>query len=244
MNNLKQKTTMFTDLLRAVPVWATLLYLLSVVLMNFLARITMISFPWVALDAGTTVSWMSFLFVDIVTRHFGAKAANLLSLLAIAVNLTVSLVCVILSRIFDNPSLDMVVGGQWSILLASTLAFLVAALVNNYLNVFIGKTLFRGKDQLSVGAFVTRSYVSTSLSQFVDNFLFVWLAFVVFPHIPGALQVQWTVAQCVGSAVLTMLFELVSEVVFSPIGYRVAKKWKEKNVGEQYLATYCPNGVL
>ena len=66
----------------------------------------------------------------------------------------------------------------------------------------------------------------------------------VFPNLPGALPVHWTVAQCVGASVLCAVLELLSEVVFSPLGYHVAQKWKEKNVGKEYLETYCPNGVL
>ena len=37
---------------------------------------------------------------------------------AIAANLLCSLICVVISRIWHYPGLDMVVGGQWSILLA------------------------------------------------------------------------------------------------------------------------------
>lgn len=243
MNTIKTKTTMVAALLRAVPVGMTLLFILAVVLMNFLARITLVSLPWLALNAGITVSWVSFLFVDIVTRHFGAKAANMLSVVAIAVNLVVCFVCVILSRIFDRPALDMVVGGQWSILLASTIAYLIAALTNNYTNVFLGRRFFRQNPD-GKKAFAVRSYVSTFLSQCVDNFLFVFLAFVVFPNLPGALPVHWTVAQCVGASVLCAALELLSEVIFSPLGYHVAQKWKEKNIGEEYLETYCPNGAL
>ncbi len=241
--NIKQKTTQMVALLRSVPVAMTLIFIVAVVLMNFLARITLVSLPWLALNAGITVSWMSFLFVDIVTRHFGAKAANMLSILAIFVNLVVCLFCVLLSRVFDYPALDMVVGGQWSILMASTIAYIVAALTNNYTNVFLGRRFFRQNPD-GGKAFVVRSYVSTFLSQVVDNFLFVFLAFVVFPNIPGALPVHWTVAQCIGASVLCAVFELLSEVVFSPLGYHVAQKWKARNVGQEYLDKYCPNGVL
>lgn len=243
MNIIKQKTTMVAALLRSVPVAMTIIFIIAVVLMNFLARITLVSLPWLALNAGITVSWMSFLFVVIVTRHFGAKAANMLSIVAIAVNLVVCFVCVILSRVFDRPSLDMVVGGQWSILLASTIAYIVAALTNNYTNVFIGRRFFRQNPD-GRKAFAFRSYISTFLSQCVDNFLFVFLAFVVFPNLPGALPVRWTIAQCVGASVLCAAFELLSEVIFSPLGYHVAQKWKERNVGQEYLDKYCPNGVL
>ncbi len=243
MNYLKAKTSQYVSLLKSVPVLATLIYVVAVVAMNFLARITIVSLPWLALNAGITVSWMSFIIVDIVTRHFGARAANMLSVVAVIVNLTVSFICVVLGRIFDNPSLDMVVGGQWSVLMASTIAFLVAALTNNYTNVFIGRRYFR-QDQYGKKAFAVRSYVSTLLSQMVDNFLFVFLAFVVFPNIPGALPVRWTIAQCIGASVLCAVFELLSEVVFSPLGYHFAEKWKERKVGKEYIETYCPNGVL
>ena len=243
MNQLLNKTTMVAALLRAVPVGMTVIFVLAVVLMNFLARITLVSLPWLALNAGITVSWVSFLFVDIVTRHFGAKAANMLSVVAIVVNLIVCFFSVLIGRLFDHPSLDMVVGGQWSILLASTIAYLIAALTNNYTNVFLGRRFFRQNPD-GRKAFAVRSYISTFLSQCVDNFLFVFLAFVVLPNLPGALPVHWTVAQCVGASVLCAVFELLSEVVFSPLGYHVAQKWKEKNVGKEYLETYCPNGVL
>ncbi len=217
MNQLLNKTTMVAALLRAVPVGMTVIFVLAVVLMNFLARITLVSLPWLALNAGITVSWVSFLFVDIVTRHFGAKAANMLSVVAIGVNLIVCFFSVVIGRLFDHPSLDMVVGGQWSILLASTIAYLVAALTNNYTNVFLGRRFFRQNPD-GRKAF--------------------------FPNLPGALPVHWTVAQCVGASVLCAVLELLSEVVFSPLGYHVAQKWKEKNVGEEYLETYCPNGAL
>ena len=179
MNQLLNKTTMVAALLRAVPVGMTVIFVLAVVLMNFLARITLVSLPWLALNAGITVSWVSFLFVDIVTRHFGAKAANMLSVVAIGVNLIVCFFSVVIGRLFDHPSLDMVVGGQWSILLASTIAYLVAALTNNYTNVFLGRRFFRQNPD-GRKAFAVRSYISTFLSQCVDNFLRLFFGLFLF----------------------------------------------------------------
>ncbi len=59
MNIIKQKTTMVAALLRSVPVAMTIIFIIAVVLMNFLARITLVSLPWLALNAGITVSWTS-----------------------------------------------------------------------------------------------------------------------------------------------------------------------------------------
>lgn len=238
---MKNKIEMMTTLLRSVPKAATLLFVFAVVMMNFLARYTLLSLPWLALNAGIFISWLSFLFMDIFVKNFGFRAANILSVLAIIVNLIFSLVCVILSRIFSYPSLDMVIGGQWSILVASTIAFVISAVSNNYTNVFVGKKIKR--DPNSKSAFAARAFISTLLSQVLDNFLFVFLAFMVMPMIPGALQVRWSLMQCIGCSVVCAFLELLSEVIFSPLGYTISKKWKEKEVGKEYIEKYYPEGI-
>ena len=238
---LKREFAMTTALFRSVPSAVTVTFIIAVIAMNFLARITLLSLPWLALNAGIFVSWLSFLFLDVVTKHFGAHGANILSLTAIAVNLLCCLVCSVISRVFSYPSLDMIVGGQWSILIASTIAYIVSALTNNYTNIAIGRLFIRSPD--SKAAFAARSYISTVFSQILDNFIFVFLAFVVFPNIPGALSVRWTVAQCVGCSLTCAVLELVSEIVFSPLGYMMAKRWKERGVGREYLDEYCSDGV-
>ena len=248
MNTESRKSTWFTrardmlvTLLRSVPPALTILFLLAVIAMNFLARYTVLSLPYLALNAGIFVSWVTFLYMDVVTRHYGARAANILSLLAVAANLVYTVVCLVISRIGSYPALDSFVGGQWSILLASTIAYIASALTNNYLNVLIGRWFRKNPD--GKAAFMARSYGSTLLSQLVDNFLFVSLAFIVFPNIPGALPVRWTLAQCVGSSVTVGLFELATEMLFSPLGYYVVKKWRSEGVGREYIDRYCPHGV-
>ena len=233
---LRREFAMLSALIRSVPSAVTILFILAVITMNFLARITLVSLPWLALNAGILISWLSFLLMDIVAKHYGARAANLLSLLAIAANLLCSLVCVAVSRIWNYPALDMVVGGQWSVLLASTIAYIVSALTNNYANVAIGGRFRRNPD--GAAAYAARSFISTFLSQIVDNFLFVFLAFVLFPYLPGALQVRWSIPQCVGASVLCAVFELLTEVIFAPIGFKVVTGWKARGVGRDYLEKY------
>ncbi|MBR6350963.1 MAG: hypothetical protein IKR93_01405, partial [Firmicutes bacterium] len=69
---MKSKT-MLTTLLRSIPSSVTALFIFAVVTMNLLSRITLLSLPWLALNAGILISWLSFLLLDIVTKHFGAK---------------------------------------------------------------------------------------------------------------------------------------------------------------------------
>lgn len=227
-------------LLRSVPPVVIVLFILTVIAMNFLARITLVSLPWLALNAGICVSWLAFLLMDVVVKHFGARAANMLSIVAISANLVCCLLCFVISRLWAAPSLDMILGGQWSVLLASTIAYVASAVFNNYTNVLIGG-LFR-KNPDGRAAYAARTYVSTLLSQIVDNFLFIFLAFIVFPMIPSALQVRWTLPQCIGCSLTCAVLELLTEVVFSPIGYSVARKWKEKGVGQAYLDAYGADG--
>ena len=235
---LRREAAMLSALLRSIPGAVTVLFIIAVITMNFLARITLLSLPWLALNAGILVSWLSFLLMDMVAKHFGARAANLLSIVAIAANLLCTLACVVIGRIWNYPELDTVVRGQWSILLASTIAYVISALTNNYTNVYIGSK-FR-KDPDGAAAYATRSFISTFLSQIVDNFLFVFLAFVVFPLIPGALPVRWSILQCIGCSVACAVLELISEVIFSPFGYMVVKRWKAQNVGHAYIERYAP----
>ena len=231
-------TARMTTLLRSVPTAVTVIFCLAVIVMNFLSRITLVSLPWLALNAGILVSWVAFLFMDVITKHYGAWAGNLLSILAICANLLCCLVCFAISQIWRHPALDM----KWSLLLASTIAYVISALTNNYTNIFIGRRFTANPDGRL--AFAVRSFVSTFLSQILDNFLFVFLAFVVLCRIPGAFPVQWTVPQCVGASVLCAVFELLTEMVFAPLGYHISRRWKQQGVGEEYLSRYCPNGAL
>jgi hypothetical protein len=45
----------------------------------------------------------------------------------------------------------------------------------------------------------------------------------------------WSILQCATCALAGAVAELVMEVLFSPFGYRITLKWKENNVGVEYL---------
>ena len=40
---------------------------------------------------------------------------------------------------------------------------------------------------------------------------------------------------CATCALTGAVAELIMEIIFSPIGYRITTKWKEKSVGKEYL---------
>ena len=232
-NKNKQRTIL---LFKSLPIYIVIIFILTVIGMNILAKYQLISLPWLALNAGICVSWLAFLILDIVSKHFGAKGGNLLSIIAIIANLVVGSIFFILSLIFKNSDIDIFLFSNWSILLASSIAFIISALTNNYANVFIGKKLSNPQGKK---AYAISSFVSTFLGQIVDNFIFVFLAFYLLPNIPGAVQVRWTLLQCIEASILCAGIELLSEVIVSPLGYAILQKWRKDEVGKEYIDLYC-----
>ena len=234
---IKQKREEIALLLRCVPATAVSLFVVSVVCMNWLANKTIVQTSWIALDGGILISWLSFLCMDIITKHFGARASNMIALFATAANLLVSLVfyiaSVIPSSADDYTALNEILGGTWFILLGSTVAFLVSAAVNNGLNGSIGR-IFRQNPDSKV-AYAARSYISTFVGQFVDNFIFAVIVFVIFAPIFWD-GFHWTLLQCSTCALTGAVAELIMEVIFSPLGYKTVMRWKKQQVGKDYLA--------
>lgn len=223
-------------LFRSIPSIVVSLFTISVVAMNILANKTIYQSEYLAIDGGIFVSWLSFLCMDVVTKHFGPRAATKLSIFALLANLLTCLFFFIVSVIptpnTDYSAFNEIIGGTWFILLSSSIAFLCSAILNNFLNWSIGKIFKRNPD--GKAAFFTRAYVSTFIAQFVDNLIFAILTFTIFAPIFWD-GFHWTFIQCVTCSLLGASLELVMEIFFSPLGYIVAKKWKRDHVGEEYL---------
>ena len=240
MNKLKNKVRKsFLEtkvLLRSIPATTVTLFVVSVITMNLLANKTLLQLDWIALDGGILISWLSFMCMDIITKHFGPKASNRICILASMINLLTCLIFFVASAIPSNASdytaFDSIFGGTWFILLGSTIAFLASAVINNRLNWLIGRCFKNNPDGKL--AFAMRSYVSTFIGQFLDNFIFSIIVFVIFAPIFWD-GFHWTYLQCAMCALTGAIAELIMEVVFSPIGYKITKKWKDDSVGKAYF---------
>ena len=228
---MNQKPVSFRTLLRTVPPLLLTLMVLSIVGMNLLANKSIhTGVDWLALDCGILLSWLTFLSMDVMTHCFGPKATSQLSFVALGLNLLMAGLFFLASRIpgvwgesfvegseaVINTALNNTFGGTWFIILGSSAAFVVSALINNYLNYFIGK-LRKGK---GFGTFALRSYVSTFVAQFADNLVFALLVSKLF--------FGWTLLQCFTCALTGAVLELVFEVAFSPLGYRLSRRIMDK----------------
>ena len=234
-----KKPAVFTEtkiLLRSIPATVVTLFAISVVCMNLLANKTLLQLDWIALDGGILISWLSFMCMDIITKHFGPRASTIISLHAVAINLLTCLIffvaSIIPSNANDYSAFDSIFGATWFVLLGSTVAFLASALINNILNYTVGKCFRKNPDGKL--AYAMRCYVSTFIGQFLDNFIFSVIVFVIFAPIFWN-GFCWTVLQCAACALTGAVAELLMEIIFSPIGYRLTRKWKAENVGREYF---------
>lgn len=236
-NWIKNEFKETRDLLRKMPGMLIALFILALILMNLLANKSIdlgAASSWLALDAGILIAWLLFLVLDMMVRHFGPKAATRMTIVATLINVMVSIILLVAAKVpgmwgesyieggeIVNTALDNTIAGTWYVLLGSTVAFVVSASVNNFVNWGLGKVV--GGNNYSFKVYAIRSYVSTFMGQFVDNLIF---AFIVSVNFFG-----WTSLQSIMCALTGAVVELFMQIVFSPIGYRISEKWRAKGLG-------------
>ncbi len=214
------------------------MFTISVICMNLFANKSInTGLDWLALDCGIVLSWASFLSMDIIVKRFGAKASTKISIFVLLINLFISFVFFIVAKISGmwgeafievggdlvNNGLNNTLSSSWFVILGSSVAFITSAVINNTLNMLIGKC-FKKKNFYE---FSLRTYLSTIIGQFVDNLIF---ALIVSLNFFG-----WSILQCVTCAITGAMVELLFEVIFSPLGYKVCNKWEKEEVGKEYL---------
>lgn len=231
--SLKKWWSETTSLFNEIPLYIIITFSIVVIAMNMLSNITLYQSEFLAIDGGFIISWIIFLIMDLITIHFGPKASIKLTIFAIAINLLASGVFALIGLIpgvKDNPSYLSSIGGTWFILISSSVAFFASGVINSILNYLIGK-LFSNNPKSKL-AFVTRSYISTLVGQFIDNLIFATMTFMLFAPIFWN-GFHWTITQCLTCSILFAVIELIMEIIFSPIAYRISKRWTEKGIGEK-----------
>ena len=234
-------------LFRSIPGTVTMISVVTVVIMNLMAAKVVIMTPVMGVTGGVLLSWIPFLIGDVVVKTYGAKAATKLNLLGLFINLICIGVFQLIASIHvgvnpdDYTSFNATFNQTWQIFVASSIAFIVSGIVNNFTNAGIGK-LFKKNPDGKI-AYMCRSYISTALGQFIDNFIFAGLAFLVFFKLSIGTSLGYTLLSVLGTGVLGALFELIMQVVFSPIGYKMCEKWRKEDIGKDYL-NYCKDHEL
>ena len=236
-------------LLRSIPGLVTMLFIMATITMNLAANkivwsgLVVNGTPLISITGGIFLSWLIFLLMDIMTKTYGIKATIKLTFLGALINafavIFLGLIALFPAKYpYEGAStfFDTVFGFKalaapqpWQILLSSTIAYIASGIVNAIVNGCFGRLFKKNPD--GKAAFYCRSYVSTIIGQFVDNFIFGALAFAVFAKF-------YTLPTLIGIATMGAIIELLCEIIFSPFGYRICKKWQTEGVGKDYLE-YC-----
>ncbi len=223
-------------LFRNIPSLTITFFFLSVVCANLMANKELVNFKYVALDCGFVFSWIMFLCMDVICKRWGAKASIKVSICALLVNLAVSGIFALLSKapgmwgeFYTNENMEVNValnntfGGAWYVVLGSGLAFITSAVVNALLNSAIGSRLKTN----NFLAFAIRSFTSTMIGQFVDNLIFATVVSKIF--------FGWSWTQVLVCSAIGAVSELLGEILFSGLGYKVVLSWEKDGVGTEYL---------
>ncbi|MGN0729013.1 VUT family protein [Treponema sp.] len=223
-------------LLRNIPSPVVSIFILSIVCANLMANKELVNFKFIALDCGFAFSWIMFLCMDVICRRWGARASIKVSLLALAMNLCVCAMFAVLSKApgkwgeyyasgnsIVNDALNSTFGGSWYVVLGSSAAFVLSSVVNALVNDALGAVV-RSRGFFS---FAFRSYISTGVAQFADNLVFALIVSKVF--------FGWTWTQVFICSAIAAVFELLCEVAFSGLGYRIVCNWEKENVGQEYI---------
>ena len=222
-------TTDYKILLRNIPSSTILFFVLSVVCANLMANKELFNYKYLALDCGFVFSWIMFLCLD--------------TIFALFVNLLVTFSFFLLSKtnglwgesynlsqeesLFVNHALNKTFGGSWFVVFGSALAFLSSSVANAFFNFFVGKLITKKLRENSFSNFALRSYISTFLAQFIDNFIFALIVSKTF--------FGWTWEQILFCSLLGATCELICEICFSGIGYKILQNWEKENVGNDYI---------
>lgn len=244
--------------LRAVPGLALALIVVANILMNVLANKSIIELKipgmdsyWLIQDAGICLSWIGFLVGDLIVRNFGAKHAIRINLTALVISLLVSLLLVLVGYIpgtwspefnYSDPqiakavgvSINAVMGNVWYVILGSAIASACGLIINNIAQDRILKKISDRHGDHYWG-YLLAGGLSTIFGQVLDNFVFASLVSVHFFH--------WTWLTALMCSLDGALLELVVEMLFTPLTYRISKNWDKNHIGKNWLDEEQPEGA-
>jgi uncharacterized integral membrane protein (TIGR00697 family) len=167
---------------------------------------------------------LTFILTDIINEYFGKRVVRQFTFLAIGVNLILQIVVQAAIRVpaisFTPGVTDaqiqdaykLAMGQTWSIVAASLIAFIIGQ--------FLDVAVFTWLRRRTGGKMLwLRSQGSTLVSQVVDTFVVIFLAFVVIPAVTGG--TPWNIRQAAEVSVTNYVYKFAIAVGTTPLLYLV-----------------------
>lgn len=180
------------------------------------------------LTAGVLLWPVVFIMTDIINEYFGPKGVKFLSYFTIVLIIYAFLMLTGAIALHpadfwakdyykgvpdSNLAFGGIFGQSQAIIIASLLAFLLSQL----LDVVV---FHRIKKATGEKAIWVRATGSTLVSQLVDSFVVLFIAFYVAPRLTGNAQ-SWSFAQVMSVCVGNYLYKFVVAVIMTPVIYLV-----------------------
>lgn len=197
-----------------------------------------------SLTAGVLLWPVVFIMTDIINEYYGMKGVRFLSFLAIglisyafimfqgAIHLTPADFWVgnySLQGVPDADKAYRAIFGQSSwIIIGSLIAFLVGQV----LDVFIFHKIKRLTGEKKIWL---RTTGSTVVSQFVDSFIVLFIAFYIGPRISGGQVQPWSLNLVMTICVGNYIYKFLMAVLLTPVIYLI-HGWIEKYLGRGVAA--------
>lgn len=172
------------------------------------------------------LSFIPMLIGDILVECYGWKKGLTITSIIYAVQLIfIGLVQITVAAPMDpyltstvvSEGYAAILGTNWRITIAGAVGYYFGIIANTYI---MGTLKKKYKDHDTTFKFFTRCIVSTVAGQFLDNFLFMFIAFAPFGL--TAVELPWQVL-IVNAACITLL-EIAYETVLFPVTKVLTKK--------------------
>lgn len=190
------------------------------------------------LTAGVLLWPVVFIMTDIINEYYGPKGVRFLSFLAIG--MIVFAFAMFTGAIALHPAdfwakdyykgvpdsdaaFSGIFGQSQAIIVASLIAFLVSQL----LDVFIFHKIKRATGEKRIWL---RATGSTLVSQFIDSFVVLFIAFYVAPRLSGNGQ-PWSFTLVMAICIGNYIYKFLVAVILTPVIYLV-HGWIERYLGE------------
>lgn len=180
------------------------------------------------LTAGVLLWPVVFIMTDIINEYYGPKGVRFLSYFTIVLILYAFVAFFLAIGLApadfwardyykdvpdSNAAFSAIFGQSQAIIVASLIAFLVSQVLDVFVFHKIKKATGEGKIWL-------RATGSTLVSQFIDSFVVLFIAFYVAPRMVANIE-PWSLAQVMAICVGNYIYKFVVAVVLTPVIYGV-----------------------
>jgi len=189
------------------------------------------------LSAGVILWPVVFIMTDIINEYYGPKGVRFLSFLTAGLISFAFLMVFIAIQLSpsdffrmgtDVPNPNAAFRGVFGQGLWIIVGSLIAFLIGQLLDVFVFHRIKRATGEKRIWL---RATGSTLISQLIDSFVVLFIAFYIGPRVEGIVAQQWTLNQVMVTGTGNYIYKFTIALLMTPVIY-LAHNWIETYLGK------------